>query len=62
MHTIKPGSIGVMLDDPRIPPRMFELTDEPHRMGIAYFAPLDDPLARVAHRLAEFWPLIDSIP
>jgi len=41
---------------------MFELTDEPHRMGIAYFAPLDDPLALVAHRLAEFWPLIDSLP
>ncbi len=62
MHTIKPGSVGVMLDDTRNPPRMFELTDEPHRMGIAYFAPLDDPLALVAHRLAEFWPLIDSLP
>jgi hypothetical protein len=62
MQTIKPGSVGVMLDDPRNPPRMFELTDEPHRMGIASFAPLDDPLARVAHRLSEFWPLIDSMP
>lgn len=56
------GSIGVMLDDARIPPRLFRLEDYPQRMGFAYFEPLDDPGALVAHPVREFWPLIDALP
>lgn len=57
----QPGAIGVMLDDTRSPARMFRLTDHPHCMGVAYFEPLDDRGALVAHPLAEFWPLVDSL-
>lgn len=57
-----PGAIGVMLDDTRTPARLFELLDWPTHMGLAYFEPVDDRGAVVAHRLAEFWPLIDHMP
>ena len=58
---MKSGSIGVCLSDTRNPPRMFQLTDQPLHMGIAYFEPLDDPGALVSFPLADFWPLIDSL-
>ena len=56
---MKPDSVGVMLDDARDNPRLFKLLDIPHHMGIAYFEPIDDIGATVAHPLCEFWPLID---
>ena len=59
---MKPGSIGGMIDDTRMAPRLFELTPGPHTMGIAVFIPLDDPLNRIAHPLSEFWPLLDCMP
>lgn len=58
---IRPGTIGVMLNDTRPEPRMFKLLDIPAHMGVAYFEPLDDPGATVANRLTEFWPLITSL-
>jgi len=59
---MKPDSIGVMLDDKRNPPRLFRFLDFHQRMGIGYFEPLDDVGAIVAHRLCEFWPLLDPLP
>lgn len=58
---IRPGAIGVMLNDTRPEPRMFKLLDIPAHMGVAYFEPLDDPGATVPNRLADFWPLIRSL-
>lgn len=55
------GSIGVMLNDTRHNPRMFKLHSLGD-MGRAYFEPLDDPGALVVNPLAEFWPLLDSVP
>lgn len=62
MIDAKPGAIGVMLDDTRNPARLYRLTDNPTRMGVAYFEPLDDTRALVAAPLREFWPLIDALP
>ena len=62
MRTIKPGTIGVMLNDIRDHPKMYKLLDWPHHMGIAYFEPLDDPGASVANPIIEFWPLLDQMP
>ena len=56
-----PGDVGVNVTDERRPARLFTLTDEPMRMGVAYFAPCDDPEARVAFPLRDFWPLVDAL-
>ena len=62
MHTIKPGAIGVMLNDNRSLPKMYKLLDLPHHMGIAYFEPLHDIGATVANPIKQFWHLIDQLP
>lgn len=55
------GSIGVSLADTRKAPRLFKLLDIPHRMGFAYFEPLDDPGATIAFPLRDFWVLLDRL-
>jgi len=59
---IKPGAVGVMLDDLRDTPRMFRLLDHSRHMGLAYFEPLDDVGTTVGHPIRQFWPLLDRMP
>lgn len=62
MNQPKPDAIGVMLSDTRTPARLYRLTDAPHRMGVAYFEPLDNVGARIGAPLRDFWPLLDHLP
>ena len=55
---MKPDSIGVMLDDTRINPRLFRFV-RMYSCAIGEFEPVDDVGARIWHKVAEFWPLID---
>jgi hypothetical protein len=59
---VKPGAVGVMLDDLRDTPRMFRLLDHSRHMGLAYFEPLDDVGTTVGHPIRQFWPLLDRMP
>ena len=55
---MKLENIGVMLNDIRIPCRLYRLLDCPHHMSIGYFEPLDEPGAVVPALLSDFWVLL----